>query len=467
MSRRWLVCVAAALGLFSAPLCAQQVLEVTTDGGRVAGEINQGVASWKGLPYAAPPIGDLRWRAPQSPAPWSGVRQATSFGNDCMQIPFLSDFTPLGNRPAEDCLYLNIWKPAAHDAPLPVMVWIHGGGFVNGGTAAPVYSGEMLARQGIMVVSVNYRLGRFGTFAHPGLTEEAGENGMVGNYGYLDILAALRWVQRNVRSFGGDPARVTIAGESAGGMAVHMLATSPLAKGLFAGAAIMSADLGRVIGGKSQAAAETAALNFAAEKGIAAEDPSAMGRLRKLSAFDIADGLNMMTLLGGGGRRETFTSPFPDGRLVVDAETAYEAGDFGRVPMMIGATDDDLGGRTGMMVTAARTASRLIARHGVPVYAYRFAYVAEWIGQPNAKHATDIPYFLNTILASDGPRASARDIATASGISGYLVDFVKTGNPNGGGRQNWPQYSAENDEIMIFDREGDAAAQKDPLGTAP
>jgi para-nitrobenzyl esterase len=205
--------------------------------GTLVGAEEGAVASFKGIPYAAPPVGDLRWRAPQPVAGWTGPRDATQYGHDCAQAPFPPDAAPIRTQPAEDCLYLNVWKPAgaAANARLPVMVWIHGGGFVNGGTSPAVYSGAAFARDGVVLVSLNYRLGRFGFFAHPALKAE----GLGGNFGFLDQIAALKWVQANVAAFGGDPANVTVFGESAGGMSMHMLLQSPLARGLFARAIIV------------------------------------------------------------------------------------------------------------------------------------------------------------------------------------------------------------------------------------
>ena len=222
------------------PASAAPRTEVRTTSGVVAGAVANGVVSWKGIPYAAPPVGDLRWRAPQPVAPWTGVRAATEYAHDCMQLPFPSDAAPLGTPPAEDCLYVNVWapeKPAS--AKLPVMFWIHGGGFVNGGSSPSVYDGSAFARRGVVFVSLNHRLGRFGFFAHPALTKES-PNDPLGNYGYLDQIAALRWVRDNIAAFGGDPGNVTIFGESAGGGSVNTLLVSPLARGLFHKAIVQS-----------------------------------------------------------------------------------------------------------------------------------------------------------------------------------------------------------------------------------
>ena len=207
---------------------------VKTDAGPVTGVVAGDVAAYKGIPFAAPPVGDLRWKAPQPVKPWTAALAADHYAADCMQKPFGGDAAPLGTPPAEDCLYLNVWTPAARAAaPLPVMVWIYGGGFVNGGSSPAVYDGSAFARRGIVFVSMNYRLGRFGFFAHPALTAETPKGTPLGNYGFLDQFAALQWVKRNAAAFGGDPANVTIFGESAGGGSVNALMISPMAKGLF------------------------------------------------------------------------------------------------------------------------------------------------------------------------------------------------------------------------------------------
>ena len=172
--------------------------------------------SFKGIPFAAPPVGDLRWKPPQPVTPWTGVRPATAYGSDCMQLPFPGDAAPLGTPPAEDCLVVNVWRPADASTKLPVMVWIYGGGFVNGGSSPAVYDGSQFAKRGVVLVSFNYRVGRFGFFAHPALTKES-PNGPLGNYAFLDQIAALKWVQKNIAAFGGDAGNVTIFGESAGG----------------------------------------------------------------------------------------------------------------------------------------------------------------------------------------------------------------------------------------------------------
>jgi len=438
---------------------------VAIDSGKVEGAVDAGVASWKGIPFAAPPVGALRWRAPRSAAAWTGVRPALAYGHDCMQLPFPSDAAPLGTPPAEDCLYMNVWRPAGATAAarLPVVVWIYGGGFVNGGSSPPTYAGAALARQGVVLVSFNYRLGRFGFFAHPQLTRQANEAGEpVGNYGYMDQLAALRWVKRNVAAFGGDASNVTIVGESAGGMSVNALLTSPMAQGLFAKAVVLSGGDGKP-GGATLAAAEAAGVNFGAAKGVAGADPQALDRLRALPADTIVDGLNLARLAPQDP--PTYVGPFADGRLAVDAGAAFASGQFAKVPVMIGATSADIGGKTGFMLAGARGLAGRIAAHGVPVYAYRFSYAADSIGTPGAQHASDIPYFFATVDVKYGKDATPKDVAMGRAMSAYLVNFAKKGDPNGGGLAAWPRYDAGRDVLMDFGADGLPHAQRDPWGT--
>lgn len=463
MSKRQLAIASlvALIALTSIPtIAASQVVAV--DGGKLRGSAAEGVTSWKGIPFAAPPVGPYRWRAPQPPARWRGVRDATQYGPDCMQLPFPSDAAPLGTTPAEDCLYANIWRPSRGGKKLPVIFWIYGGGFVNGGASPPTYSGANLAKQGVLVFSANYRVGRFGTFAHPQLAKENADPGKLGNYGYMDQVAALEWVHRNIARFGGDPDNVTLIGESAGGMSVHTLVTSPLSRGLFHRAVVMSGGNGTQLGGTDLAAIEKICIEFAASKGIAADDPDALAKLRALSAGEITSGLNLMALFGDAPR--TFASPFVDGTVTVDIMDAYRNGRFPKVPVMIGATSADFGGKTGFMIAGARIVAGVLADQGVPVYAYRFSYVAESLTEPGAQHATDIPFFFDTQAIKYAEKTTPRDGAMGKVISNYLVNFARTGDPNGAGLTTWPRYSLATDELVDFTAEGKAAAMKDPWG---
>ena len=247
-----LAALAVATGVGTVAL-SQTPPHVRVDTGDLQGEVADGVDAFKGIPFAAPPVGDLRWRPPQPAAPWTGVRQATEFGANCMQgrgggpppsagaragapapTPAPPPGAPVVQAPSEDCLFLNVWRPASATpkAKLPVMVWIHGGGFTGGSGASPNTSGAQFARQGVVLVSANYRLGRFGFFAFPALSRERPDE-TKGNYAYMDQIAALQWVRRNIAAFGGDPTNVTIFGFSAGGVSVHSLLASPMARGLF------------------------------------------------------------------------------------------------------------------------------------------------------------------------------------------------------------------------------------------
>jgi len=442
-----LLCGTAATAAPKAPATLAR-----TEAGQVRGAVEKGVISWKGIPFAAPPVGDLRWRAPQPAARWAGVKQTTAYGHDCMQKPFGGDAAPLGTPPAEDCLYLNVWKPAGAAAgakgKLPVMVWIYGGGFINGGASPPTYSGAQMAGKGVMFVSFNYRVGRFGAFAHPAVTAAAEDGMHTGDFGYLDELAAMKWVQRNIAGFGGDPANVTVIGESAGGGSVHMLMTSPLSKGLFKRAIIMSGGDGRMMADVTPAAAAKTAVAFGESKGVAGDDPDALRKLRALPADDVVDGLNLAQMFGGGIKN--YMGPVSDGIVAVPVRAAYEAGQFNQVPVMIGATSADIGGPTGPMIAGARELSDLLSDKGVPVHHYIFSYVAQSLNAPGAGHASDIPFFFNTQAVKYGAATTARDNAMGDAISSYLANYARTGNPNGKGLPAWPAHTRSAPARMDF-----------------
>ena len=253
--------------LFSIVAAASQAAVpdlVKVNTGRVKGAVNNGVAAFKGIPFAAPPVGALRWKAPQPAPRWTGVREAVEFGPRCMQGNIFDDMVFRDKGPSEDCLYLNVWTTAASaKARLPVMVWVYGGGFAAGAASEPRQDGENLARKGVVVVSMNYRLNVFGFFSHAELAKESGHDSS-GNYGLLDQVAALEWVHKNIAGFGGDPANVTIFGESAGSFSVSALMASPLAQGLFQRAIGESgAFFGTVLDQKPLAQSEEADAKFA------------------------------------------------------------------------------------------------------------------------------------------------------------------------------------------------------------
>ena len=436
-----------------------------TESGLVGGMISDGVKAWKGIPFAATTAGANRWRPPQPSPKWQGVRDATQYGHDCMQLPFGGDAAPLGTQPSEDCLVLNIWAPdkAAKGAKLPVIAWIYGGGFVNGGSSPPTYSGESLARKGVLFVSFNYRVGRFGTFLLPQLVAEDPGNRAAGNYGYMDQLAALKWIKRNIAAFGGDPDNVTLIGESAGGASVNTMLTSPMVQGLFHRAVVMSGGNGEAGGDDSRKRAEAASLAFAAAKGIPAEDSLALAKLRALSGDAVVDKWNLACGWTPCQGALPPPGPFVDGQLAVDPAAAFARGQFAHVPIMIGATSDDIGGPAGYMVAGAHDLAGTLSAAGAPVFEYRFSYVASSIGKPGAQHASDIPFFFDTQAIKYGDKTSDRDRAMGRTISAYIVNFARTGDPNGQGLPNWPRYARAADPIMDFAADGTAIASKDPL----
>jgi len=437
------------------------------------------------------------------------VRPAAEYGADCAQKPFPGDAAPLGVTPAEDCLYANVWVPeGSAGKKLPVMVWIYGGGFVNGGSSPAVYDGSQFAKRGVVFVSFNYRLGRFGFFAHPALTKE-NPAAPLGNYGYLDQIAALQWVKRNISAFGGDAGNVTIFGESAGGGSVLTMMTSPMAKGLFHKAIVESGG-GRTLlmgprylsrtSSTGTPSAESVGMAFAKSVGIEGEDAAALAALRKLPADSVVAGLNMASM-----GTPTYAGPMIDGKVVIESPgEAYAAGRGAKIPVMIGANSADIGfpqGRTldelfapfgadkekakaaydptgkgkflevgtalaadQMMVEPSRFVARTIAATGQPAYEYRFSYVAESMRQkwPGAPHATEIPFVFDTVLARYGKDLTDADRATAQAANAYWVNFAKTGNPSAKGLPEWPAYSPKTDILMDFSPSG-PVAKPDPL----
>ncbi|MEO6917672.1 MAG: carboxylesterase family protein [Collimonas sp.] len=489
-----------------------------TDSGAVQGATQDGILVFKGIPYAAPPVGPLRWQPPQAPAAWSAIRPAQSFGHDCMQLPLSSDAAPSsGLVPDEDCLVLNLWRPAdTTQKKLPVVVWIYGGGGVNGSSASAVYDGTQFAKQGVILVSFNYRLGRFGFFGHPALTKE-NPTGLLGNYGFMDQLAALHWVQRNIGAFGGDANNVTVFGQSAGGFAVHVLMTSPLSKGMF-NRAIAQSGGGRAqfvpgrrlheTGPNGLPSGEQVGVTFAGSVGISGEDATALAALRALPANTIVSGLNMATL---GANFNTFSNTMIDGQLIVDEPgKIYAAGKAWPVPLIVGATNADLGfpsattmdqalasfapanraaalaaydpQGTGnvaavairiasdqLMVEPARFVAQTLSAQAMPVYEYRFSYVATSIRNQvsGAPHASELPYVFNTLNASYGAAATSQDQQMAQLMNNYWVAFAKTGSPNGSGLPQWSRYDVKSDALLDMSAAGATrtAIQPDPWKT--
>jgi para-nitrobenzyl esterase len=470
------------------PAAAETPRPVRLDTGLVQGVRQGEVIVYKGLPFAAPPTGELRWRPPQPAKRWTGVKVADADAPGCIQAP------PEGPAPgrqgtyAEDCLYLNVWRPADAKGPLPVMVWFYGGGFTSGDAAWDLFDGSALARHGVMVVDFNYRLGALGFLALPELTRESGHNAS-GNYALMDAIAALRWVQRNAAALGGDPRRVTVFGQSAGAQIISALLVSPETRGLFARAigessALMTEADARAPGGiASLAKAEAAGAAFAAKLGA-----PTLAELRRLPAErfqasppgtgPIVDGWivpqaprdafaagrqwDVPTLVGSNAQEVNFPAPFPDTTAAkFKAELATGWGPFGdrlfaAYPF---ATDEEAWRASVDLYTdlSARwqvwTWARLQARTGrAPVFYYHFEQreplkdkaLAAKVGTP---HASEM-MFLFQNERQPGWDWSPQDRAIADQMARYWTNFARTGDPNGPGLPAWPRFTEQGRQAM-------------------
>ncbi len=491
--------------------------KVNIDSGAISGltvGANNEVRVYKGIPFAAPPVGELRWKAPQPVKAWTGVRACTEFGPSCPQPNLLERIYGQKLGPtSEDCLYLNVWTAAVNPSDrLPVMVWIHGGGYTMGSGATPAYDGAALARQGVVLVTINYRLGPFGWLAHPQLSKES-PNHTSGNYGLLDQIAALEWVRRNIAAFGGDDKRVTIFGESAGAGSVCYLMASPLARRLFQRAI---AESGSAFGANrhlreswyGQESAEALGERVAREMaGNQAGDPIAA--LRAKSAEEILNGSNVATssFFSGDGNR---FAPIVDGWVIPDDPGAiFESGKQANVPLIVGTNADEgsifvlslplnsveayralaqrvYGAHADEMlamypandaseirsalsrnitdsffVAGARYFAETESKVNNKTFVYHFTHIS---ADPRRRmlgafHASEIPY---VFLTQDGGFGTydEKDHELARVMSGYWVQFATTGDPNGAGRPAWPKYTAASDQHIEF---GDRIAVKTNL----
>jgi para-nitrobenzyl esterase len=448
-----------------------------TRAGEVEGFRQGSVDVYLGIPYAAPPIGGNRWRPPQPVAPWSGVRPATSFGSSALQAvepegfgPWTHEFVVQGEV-GEDCLYLNVWVQRGSLAGTrPVLVWIHGGAFAQGSGSVAIYDGQTLASRGLVVVTLNYRLGALGFLAHPDLVDD--DTGCSGNFGLQDQLAALRWVQQNIAQFGGDPATVTIAGQSAGAVSVHLLVQSPAARGLFQ-RAIAQSGPPTLLSPNSREAAEADGLAWAAELGC--------------HSIDALRALDARQLLVAPSATPRFR-PSADGVLLPAQPPRPGSPVVNDVPMLVGQTRDENSGLDPMYSGAdAAALSGLLLRcfgaHAAdwqPFYpgtdpaavarAYRRASLDRWLAAlwhwadqraggarsplyvylfdhpapgPNAArygcfHTSEVPYVMGTLDAAPERGFTARDWQISATVSQYWINFICHGSPNGSADALWP-----------------------------
>ena len=449
-----------------------------------------GVLSFKGVPFAAPPVGELRWRPPQPPRPWKGIRKADAFGAQAMQRRIFDDMVFRASGIAEDCLYLNVWTPAkSRKEKLPVLVYFYGGGFVAGDGSEPRYDGAAMARKGIVSVTVNYRLGVFGFFSHPELTRES-PHGASGNYGLLDQRAALVWVKENIAAFGGDPERVTIAGESAGSMSVSAQMASPLSRDLIAGAI---GESGSAVGGRSGFSlvnSEKEGVKFAARLGLG--DSPSLEQLRALPAEELVE--------ASGKPGVAWFRPNVDGYFLPrPAVEIYAAGEQARVPLLAGSNSAEgawnwlMGGEKPTVEGYRKVLGRLYGDAADEVFAAypasseeevlaaatdlssdRFISHATWKwmdlatrtgGKPTyyylysrprpaprgagdeakaprgAAHSAEIEYALGNLDLNEVFAWTEDDRKVSRVMQGYFVNFIRTGDPNGPGLPAWPKYS--------------------------
>ncbi|HEX6626610.1 MAG TPA: carboxylesterase family protein [Gemmatimonadaceae bacterium] len=424
---------------------------VTIDTGTLGGVVDSasGVLVFRGIPYAAPPVGSLRWRPPQPAAHWKGVRDASKLGHNCTQHQPYDDIDPFTAGVSEDCLYLNVWTSSlGTKAPKrPVLVWIHGGGFWAGFGGEERHNGAPLAKKGAVVVTVNYRLGAFGFLAHPALAAESPHHS-AGNYGLLDQIEALKWVKRNIARFGGDPSRVTIFGESAGGMSVGSLIASPLAKGLFQRAILESGTGVSGIGMQSSDTARAIALRFADSVKVSGTGAEAARQLRALDATML---LNASLHIGPQYSPQFF--PVIEGWVLPHAvDSALLTGKANLVPVIVGTNRDE---GDEWMGAPSRAFARLTSARGVPTYLYIFSRVGEDSANRarGAYHSAEITFVFgrpHPILVSAG--ATPYDSTVAEAMSDYWVAFAASGDPNGpptaGKWPTWPRYSAATDALL-------------------
>ena len=493
MQRKIRIHAIAVLAVFAPAILAQRPPSTVVSGGEIQGtNLSAGGAVFKGIPFAAPPVGELRWREPNPVKPWNGIRDATAFGPRCMQS---------GKEVSEDCLYLNVWTPEwPVKSRRPVMLWIHGGGNFAGSSGEAIFDGAQFAQHGVVLVSANYRLGVFGFFAHPELTAESPHHAS-GNYGLMDQVAALKWVHENIAKFGGDPRNVTLFGESAGALDINVLMTSPLTKGLF----------GRLIGESGPVVAPPS-LAEGEKKGLSVAEGLHAHSLKALRALPAAD-LQKTT-----GQGLSFLGPLlgvvVDGWVLPRAPFAvFEAGQEHRIDLLLGTNARELmrpffptpGLRQGITAQFGPLAARALQIYGIegeeaaaapdPVYGdamaqwatdaqFRCGTVAELVWHSRAgntsyqfqfsrvpagresvgaAHGSELPYVFGTLsIAAQSPHAprfDATDETVSSQIQQYWTNFARTGNPNGGSLPRWPKFDPAARAYMDLTANGPVARE--------
>lgn len=460
----------------------QAPLIVTTQAGRIKGILENDVFAFKGVPFAAPPVGELRWKEPQPLEPWNDTLSCSEFRASPMQNEpkafrmWTEEFQPPVKPISEDCLYLNIWTPSTSSTEkLPVMIWIPGGGFVNGSGSVPIYNGEAFAREGIVYVSINYRVNIFGFMAHPQLSAESGRNSS-GNYGIMDQIAAIKWVKNNIEAFGGDPERITIAGQSAGSASVQAVVSSPLAHDLFQG---VIAQSGTLTGRRLRTLEEGEQIGMllsekfrlpgiAAMRNLSADSILAIGNTLPFGSFGpIMDGYVIPDDLKekfekGKSQQVPLMAGWVTGDAMRDPRTLNEFRDFaaenykGREDeffKLFPATSDEVSAESQHKLALVQSLvypySRWAASNTGNSYLYQFTFVP--VDKPDfpnygAFHSAEIPYAFHSLKYWDRPWR-AEDYAVQKYMSAYWMNFVKTGNPNGNGLAAWKPYD-ESGNIM-------------------
>lgn len=467
------------------PVCAQNP-QVKTANGLLEGVTEtSGIRSYKGIPFAQPPVGDLRWKAPQQPQSWTGIRKADKFGPQAMQRFIFSDMVFRSDGKSEDCLYLNVWTPAKKsNEKLPVLVYFYGGGFMAGDGSELRYDGESMAKKGIVSITVNYRLGIFGFMAHPELTAES-PNHASGNYGLLDQHAALEWVKKNIAAFGGDPSKVTIAGESAGSMSVSAQMASPLSKGLFNGAICQS---GAILGNLTpmlREQAEQMGVKFATTNGA-----TTLADLRKIPAeklLEISGNIRFAHIIDGYFLTEKPEITFAAGKQMnvpllagwTSAEVGYQ-GVLGNSQLTLAnykaaiqnlypdnaakilevypaATDSEVKQVATQLASdrfIAYSTWKIVDMHSKSskknVYRYLFSQKRPDTTLIGAPHASDIEYSLGNLPLVTTFKWTPADYKASQITQDYFVNFVKTGNPNGKGLPVWNEVKSGKPNVQIL-----------------